>query len=260
MILSAFTSEWTKLRRPTLLCSTTLGLAAAASLFVVLLFSQSGASGGGGVPSLGQLAQPNGLIVGLDRAAILLGVVAFGLASAQIANEYSLGTLRQLLIRQPRRSVLLTGKLLAVITFMIAVLFVAAVAAFAVALVAAHARHVPTSAWFSGTGITDLLRALGDLSLAVIGFSILGLAVGQLVRSAVFSVIIGLAWLIPIEGVITRIVPSTAEWLPGGALVAIASGGAASTPYGTELVVGMGYVVVVLALTYWQFSRRDVTA
>ena len=54
MIWAAFTSEWTKLRRPTLFLSTFLGLAGAASLFVVLLFSQ--ASANGGIVTLHQLA------------------------------------------------------------------------------------------------------------------------------------------------------------------------------------------------------------
>jgi ABC-type transport system involved in multi-copper enzyme maturation permease subunit len=260
MILSAFTSEWTKLRRPTLLISTIAGLSAAASIFVILLFSQSRSSGGGGVPSLGQLAQPNGLVVGVDRATILLGVVAFGLASAQLASEYSLGTLRQLLIRQPRRSVLLLGKLLGVVTFLLLALVIAAVVAFIAALLAAHVREVPTAAWFSATGIEDLLRALGDIALAVIGFAILGIAVGEFVRSAVFAVIIGLAWLLPIEGAISRIVPSTAKWLPGQALGSIAQGGSVSMPLATEITVGAGYVALALALTFWLFSRRDVTA
>ena len=117
MIWAAFTSEWTKLRRRTLLLSTFIGLAAAASLFVILLFSQAPATGdGGGLPSLQQLARPNGLIVGVTRATMLLGIVAFGIAAAQTASEYSLGTLRQLLVRQPRRVTLLAGKMLGVVT------------------------------------------------------------------------------------------------------------------------------------------------
>jgi ABC-type transport system involved in multi-copper enzyme maturation permease subunit len=77
-----------------------------------------GGGGGGGLPNLVQLAQSNGLIQCVNRAAVLLAVVAFGIAATQIASEYSLGTLRQLLVRQPRRAVLLAGKLLAVLTFM----------------------------------------------------------------------------------------------------------------------------------------------
>ena len=81
--------------------------------------AQATANGGGDLPSLTQLAQPNGLIHGVNRAAVLLGIVAFGIAASQIASEYSLGTLRQLLVRQPRRAVLLAGKFLAVLTFML---------------------------------------------------------------------------------------------------------------------------------------------
>jgi ABC-type transport system involved in multi-copper enzyme maturation permease subunit len=114
MTWAAFTSEWTKLRQPTLLWSTFLGLAAAASLFVILVFAQ--ASADGGIVSLRQLAQPDGPVLGVARAAMLLGVVAFGIAASQVASEYSLSTLRQLLVRQPRRAVLLAGKMLGVVT------------------------------------------------------------------------------------------------------------------------------------------------
>src|ERR1700733_11337266 len=158
---AAFTSEWTKLRRKTLLLSTFLGLAAAASLFVILMFSQ--ATENGGIVTLHQLARPNGLVIGVARASMLLGVVAFGIAASQVASEYSLGTLRQLLVRQPRRILLLSGKMLGVITFLVAALVFAGVVAFVVALAAAHSRDVSTSAWFTGTGLGDLFRELGDL-------------------------------------------------------------------------------------------------
>src|ERR1700727_2393482 len=222
MIWAAFTSEWTKLRRPTLFLSTFLGLAAAASLFVVLLFSQ--ASADGGIVTLHQLAKPNGLVIGVARASILLGVVAFGIAASQVASEYSLGTLRQLLVRQPRRAVLLAGNILGVISFLVLALCFAAVIALIVAVAAAQARGVPTTAWFTGPGLGDLFRELGDLALAVIGYSVLGMALGQFVRSAVFAVIVGFAWLVAIENIVTRIVPSIQQWLPGQSILAVASG------------------------------------
>jgi ABC-2 type transport system permease protein len=181
MILAAFRSEWVKLRRRNLLVGTYVGLALAASLFAALLFAQAPASGnGGGLPSLTQLAQPNGLIHGVNRAAVLLGIVAFGIAATQIANEYSLGTLRQLLVRQPRRPVLLAGKFLAVLTFMLAAVIFSSVVASVASVAMAHARHVPTAAWTSGAGVSDLTRALGDLLLATVGFTTLGLVVGLL--------------------------------------------------------------------------------
>jgi ABC-type transport system involved in multi-copper enzyme maturation permease subunit len=258
MTWAAFTSEWTKLRRPTLFWSTFLGLAAAASLFVVLVFSQ--ASTNGGIVSLRQLAQPNGLVIGVARAAMLLGVVAFGIAASQVASEYSLGTLRQALVRQPRRAVLLAGKMLGVVTFLLLALCFAAVVALLAAVVAAHSRGVPAGAWFTGTGLGDLFRELGDLILAVIGYSVLGMALGQFVRSAVFAVIIGFAWLIAVENIVTRIVPGTAPWLPGQSVMAVASGGAEGVSYGHGLIVGAVYLVAAITAAIAVFLRSDITA
>ncbi|HXL89981.1 MAG TPA: ABC transporter permease [Streptosporangiaceae bacterium] len=258
MMWGAFTSEWTKLRRPTLFFSTFLGLAFAASLFVILMFSQATATGG--LVTLHQLARPNGLVIGVARASMLLGVVAFGIAASQVASEYSLGTLRQLLVRQPRRAVLLAGKMLGTITFLVLALCFAAVVALIVAVVAAQSRHVPTSAWFTGTGLGDLFRELGDLALATIGYSILGMALGQFVRSAVFAVIVGFAWLVAVENIVTRIVPSTEQWLPGASITAVASGGVEGVGYAHGMILGAVYVVVAVAAAMTVFLRRDVTA
>jgi ABC-type transport system involved in multi-copper enzyme maturation permease subunit len=258
MTWAAFTSEWTKLRRPTLFFSTFLGLAAAASIFVILVFSQ--ASANSGIVTLHQLAQPDGLVLGVARAAMLLGVVAFGIAASQVASEYSLGTLRQLLVRQPRRAVLLAGKMLGVISFLVLALCFAAVVAFLVALVAAHSRGVSTSAWFTGTGLGDLFRELGDLVLATIGYSVLGMALGQFVRSAVFAVIIGFAWLIAVENIVSRIVPSAQQWMPGASILAVASGGGEGVGYGHGLILAAVYLAVAIGAAMTVFLRSDVTA
>jgi hypothetical protein len=72
-----------------------------------LLLVEAPGVGAADLNRLAALAKPNGLVIGVARAAMLLGVVAFGIAASQVASEYSLGTLRQLLVRQPRRAVLL---------------------------------------------------------------------------------------------------------------------------------------------------------
>jgi hypothetical protein len=123
-----------------------------------------------------------------------------------------------------------------------------------------QSRHVPTSAWFTGTGLGDLFRELGDLALATVGYSILGMALGQFVRSAVFAVIIGFAWLVAVENIITRIVPSTEQWLPGASITAVASGGAEGVDYAHGMILGAIYVVVAIAAAMAVFLRKDVTA
>jgi len=262
MIMNAFRSEWVKLRRRTLLLGVFGGLALAASFFVLLLFSHAAAVGPGSadLPSLVVLAQPNGLIHGIDRVVVLLGIVAFGIAAFQIASEYSLGTLRQLLVRQPRRAVLLTGKYLGVISFMIAAVVFASLVGGGVAVIMAHVRHVPIGAWFSATGVKDLTGALGELLLAVMGFTTLGLAVGLLLRSAVFAVIVGLAYLIAIENIIGRVLPATNRWLPGQLLLGVGQGGNSTSTFPRALIISGLYLIVVALVTTYAFIRRDVTA
>jgi ABC-2 type transport system permease protein len=260
MIVASFRSEWVKLKRRNLLVGTYAGLAVAASLFAVLLFAQANAAGGGDLPSLTQLAQPNGLIHGVNRAAVLLGIVAFGIAASQIAGEYSLGTLRQLLVRQPRRAVLLAGKFLAVVAFMLGAVIFASLVATVAAFVMAHARHVPTAAWTSSAGIVDLTRALGDLLLATVGFTVFGLVVGLLFRSSVTAIIVGFAYLLPFEAVITRIAPHTASWLPGQLLQAIAVGGMTAAGFAHSLILSVVYVALAAAVATVVFLRKDVTA
>lgn len=260
MITAAFRSEWVKFKRRNLIVGTYVGLAVAASLFAVLLFAQAPATGGGDLPSLHELARPNGLIHGVNRAAVLLGIVAFGIAAMQIASEYSLGTLRQLLVRQPRRPTLLVGKFLGVLTFMVGAVLFASVIATVAAFVMAHARHVPTAAWTSTTGITDLSRALGDLLLATVGFTVFGLVVGLLFRSSVTAIIVGFAYLLPIENVVTRIAPHAAEWLPGELLQSIAAGGLAGVGYAHSLILSSVYLAVAVITAVIVFARKDVTA
>jgi ABC-type transport system involved in multi-copper enzyme maturation permease subunit len=262
MIWAAFRSEWVKLRRPTLLLGTVVGLSVAASLFVVLLFTQArhGGHDPGGLPSLDELAQPNGLIHGISRAVVLLGIVAFGIAASQVASEFSLGTLRQLLVRQPRRLVFLLGKYLAVVVFMVAAVAVAATFAGLVALAMAHLRGVPTTAWSSPTGISDLTRALGDMLLAVVGYATIGAIVGLVLRSSVAAVIVGFAWLLPVESIVIAIVHSTGTWLPGEMLTVIAQGGTSEVTMARALLLSAVYLLAASAAAAIWFDRRDVTA
>jgi ABC-2 type transport system permease protein len=262
VITSAFRSEWIKLRRRGLLFGTFGGLTIAASLFSILTFTQAAPVGPGraGLPSLQQLAEPNGLIHGLDFALILLGIVAFGLAAAQMASEYSLGTLRQLLVRQPRRSRLLAGKYLAVVSFIVLAIVVAAVLTGIVDVVLAHLRHVPVKAWFTSTGMGDLTKALGELLLAAAGFATLGMAVGLFLKSSVFAVIVGFAYLLPIEMLIERIFPATKRWLPGQLLTDLGKGGVHGSSFSRSLIISLIYLTVVGAATAVTFMRRDVTA
>jgi ABC-2 type transport system permease protein len=129
-----------------------------------------------------------------------------------------------------------------------------------VALVLAHLRQVPVGAWFSATGMGDLTRALGTLLLAVIGFAVLGFATGLFLRSSVLAVIVGFAYLLPVENVIEHVFPTAKAWLPGSLLGVVGQGGTAYASFGRALVLSIFYLAAVAVITVTAFQRRDVTA
>ena len=261
MVIDAFRSEWVKLRRPSLLYGTYAALTGAAALFTVLIFARaSNGTDPGNIFNLHRLAQPNGLVHGLSRAAMLLGIVAFGIAASQVAMEYSLGTLRQILVRQPRRTVLLGGKYLAVISFLLGAVVFAAVGASIAAVAMAHVRGIPTSAWTSSTGIADMTRALGDIALAVIGYATIGMVVGLFLRSSVAAVVVGFAYLLAVENILAVVISGSEHWLPGQLLTAVAQGGSDHVRYATALLGGGIYLVLFAVAGAVAFARRDVTA
>lgn len=97
----------------------------------------------------------------------------------------------------------------------------------------------------------------------MVGYSVLGLVVGQFFRSAVAAVIVGFAWLVVIEQfILTRIGPGTAPWLPGLSLSTIAGGGSSdfSITYGHGLAVAAVYLVLAAVAASVTFARREVTA
>lgn len=263
MILRAFSSEWVKLRRRSLFVSAYLALAAVAGLLTVLMFNRAGRPrprGGESFITLARLAQRDGLTFGFSRAVPLLGVIMLSIAAAQVAMEYSQGTLRTILVRQPRRAVLLTGKYLAIVSFILGALLLAAVTSGAVAVAMAHARGVSTAAWSSSAGRHDNLTAFGDAVLAILGYTTLGVVLGSVLRSSVVSVVVGIAYLLPFENILAGIVPTMARWLPGQLLDSVAHGGDSTAGFGTGLWTLAVYLAAASLVAAALFERRDVTA
>jgi hypothetical protein len=86
------------------------------------------------------------------------------------------------------------------------------------------------------------------------------MAVGLFLRSAVFAVIVGLAYLIAIENIVGRVLPSLNRWLPGQLLLGVGQGGNATTTFPRALLVSAIYLAGVALLAANTFRRRDVTA
>ena len=114
-MLNVVRAEMTKLRRPSLSISTIVAVAFVTGLVTSLLFLLVDSPEGNGERGvrIGRdvLALASGVSLGFSNAAGLLGIVALCIFAAQTAQEYTYGTLRNLLVRQPSRMKILLGKL-----------------------------------------------------------------------------------------------------------------------------------------------------
>jgi len=261
LVWRAFASEWVKMRRRRLWYGSYGAIAGVITLTTIVTIAGAlrHPNGQGGL-TLAQLAHASGLSQGLNQSGVLVGAVSFAIGAFLFGGEFTHGTLRNLLVRQPRRSTLVTGKCLAVLTFLGGAVAVATVFAICAAFVMAHVRGIPTNAWTSGVGMSEVGTQLGDLAICASGFAIIGMVAGLLIRSSVIAVAAGLAILLPVESILANAIPASARWLPGQLLETIGQGGSRLIPFAAGLLTVSAYVAAAVLVAMVVFMRRDVTA
>jgi ABC-type transport system involved in multi-copper enzyme maturation permease subunit len=265
-MLAAFWSEWAKLRRRNMLLWGFGGGLAFTIFATVLTIEQAksalpvGKHAGG---KLGfrvtdaELAQPDGLVHGVVHVSNFIGIVALCLFAGAVASEYSQGTLRNLLVRQPRRLQLLSGKFLALALFFAIAVTIAMAASSAIAFALAPAKGISTSAWTSSTGVNDLGQALLHVFLASVGYGVLGTALAVVLRSPASAIALGVAYVLPVEAIVNQLWEGGERWLPGQLLSALAHGGTTGVSYSDALETITVYAVVAAIATLALFKRRD---
>jgi ABC-type transport system involved in multi-copper enzyme maturation permease subunit len=261
-ILRIFFAEWRKLRRPTLLLGT-LGAVAffsvlVSSLLFLLIDSPQGNGDRGVRITREMLSLSSGSTQAFSSIGNLLGIIALCIFAAQTAQEYSLGTLRNLLVRQPGRIRLLVGKLASMKVFAIAMTLVGAVISIGVSYALAGGKDVNTALWFNADGRIEIAKTALNVYISVLGFGIIGMVLGILLRSPISSISIGVLWLLIIENIVGAVKSSTLQWLPGSQLATVAAGGTDTISYTHALSLSGIYVGVALIIATLLFTKRDV--
>ncbi|MGA2006741.1 MAG: ABC transporter permease subunit [Solirubrobacteraceae bacterium] len=264
-MLGAFSSEWVKLRRRAMLLWG-LGGGLFFALIATIFTIERAVKNPGLFPlrrgrvSFYQLEMPTGLVHGVVDISTLIGIVALCLFAGAFATEFSQGTMRNLLVREPRRAQLLTGKFLAIAVFIGVAVVLEIVVSCAVAFILAPGRGITTSAWTSSTGINDLLQATLHVFLASVGYGMLGAALGVLLRSPGVAIGAAVAYVVAIEGIVVGAIWSNGDrWLPGQLLSAVAHGGTTDSSYHHSLITLAVYMVLIAAGTLIVFTRRDAS-
>ena len=261
-------AELRKLRRPSLFLGTMGAVVFFSALFSSLLFllidSPDGNSDRGRTVSREVLALANGGVQGFTSVGGFLGIIALCVFAAQTAQEYTYGTLRNLLIRQPGRMRVLAGKFIAMKFFALIMIVLSAIVSISASVILAPRAKVSTELWFGADGRHALFTTFINVVISVIGFGTIGMVLGLLLRSPISAISFGVLWLLIVENLLIAVKNSLQNWMPGAQLAAIASGGrprgmTTGIEYSHALLVGGVYVAIGAIVASLLFVRRDVS-
>lgn len=261
-MLNVIKAELRKLRRPTLFFGT-MGAALfftglITSFIYLMIDSPQGNGDRGSTISREVLGLASGSVNGFSSVGGFLGIIALCVFAAQTAQEYTYGTLRNLLIRQPGRMKILIGKLISMALFAVVMITIAAVVSIVISYTLASGAKVNTDLWFTSNGFDAIFTTFVNVTISVIAFGIVGMVLGLLLRSPISAISFGVLWLLIVENLLIAVKNSLQNWLPGAQLSAIASGGLIDLTYKHALTVGGIYVGVGAILASVLFVRRDV--
>lgn len=137
-------------------------------------------------------------------------------------------------------------------------ILVSAIISIATSVILAPTVDVSTDLWFTSAGIEFIYTTFINVTISVVGFGIIGMVLGLLLRSPISAISLGVLWLLIVENLLVAVRNSTQSWLPGSQLTIIASGGNADVSYSHALAVGGAYVAVGAIVASILFVRRDV--
>jgi ABC-type transport system involved in multi-copper enzyme maturation permease subunit len=255
-------AEMRKLRRPTLFFGTmgaALFFTGLITSFIYLMIDSPRGNGDRG-RTIGRevLQLASGSVNGFASVGGFLGIIALCVFAAQTAQEYTYGTLRNLLVRQPGRMKILIGKLISMVIFALIMISIAAIVSVAISYILAPGAKVNTDLWLTSAGYQAIFTTFVNVTVSVTAFGIVGMVLGLLLRSPISAISLGVLWLLIVENLLIAVKSSLQSWLPGAQLDAIASGGTLDLTYKHALTVGGIYVAVGATIASVLFVRRDV--
>jgi ABC-2 type transport system permease protein len=234
-----------------------------ATVATIAVFSSardSGPAAARGGTTIAQLATAGGGTQAFAVGSSFVGFFVFVTFIALVATEFSGGTFRALLLRDPHRLRLITGKLAGALVVAAGALALTEVLSFVLSLVVAPSKDIDTGVWFSFDGVGHALADYGTVFAGVAGWAIFATTLAVIFRSVPLALGVGFAWAGPFENIIVDSWKTGYRVFPGQVLAAIIQGGTPEISLGRAALTGVAYVGVAAAATMTLLSRRDVTS
>lgn len=267
-MINTIRSEFIKLGRRATVIGSVLPTVAIVLLGTAIPYLASGnATSGGPLSRVGDgtddataasttssLEVANGAFSGLVDVSKLLGAIVLVLAALAVANEYSHGTWKNLLIRQPRRLTLMGGKLVAVGLAAAALALAATLVAVPIAYLMAAGNDVSTSTW----ELTQVLPTAAGLVMSNLAYATIGASLAVLLRSAATAIGIGLAWALLAEQLIASLA-SIQNVLPGQLAGAVTGNSATMSALSAGTWIA-AWIAGLSSLALTRFARSEITS
>ncbi len=258
-------AELRKMKRPSLTLVTFSIVTALSALFTSLIFLRLGKPsdrprGREMAQSVESMAHFDGAYYSFTLMGLFIGLIALTVFASQSSNEYTYGTLRNLLVRQPSRMKLLAGKFFAMSIFATVLVAVAAIVNISLSYIESGYSHVDTKLWLSSKAISGFSTAFGNMVLGTIGYGVVGMSLGIILKSPMSAISISLLWFMVLENILGAVLSSASKWLPGNSLSAVSTGGAKVFTYERGLIISGCYLLLFGGIATILFKRRDVAS
>ncbi|HEV8627302.1 MAG TPA: ABC transporter permease [Acidimicrobiia bacterium] len=237
-----------------------LAFAVIATLTVFSTAQDSGVRSRRAGTTLTALAGNGGGTEAFAVGAAFVGFFVFVTVIGVMASEFSGGTFRALLLRNPGRRRLIVGKLAGILIVAAGAVAFAEAVSFALSLLIAPTKDVPTDHWFSLASLGAGLRDYATVLAGVAGWAVFGTTLAVVFRSVPIALAVGFAWAGPFENITVDSWTGGYRVFPGQVLASLIQGGTAELGLGRAVLTAALYTGVAAIVTLSLVSRRDVTA
>jgi ABC-2 type transport system permease protein len=193
-------------------------------------------------------------------AASFAGFLVFVTFIALIASEFSGGTFRALLLREPHRLRVIVGKLVGILIVAAGVIALTEVLSFLISLIVAPGQDVATSSWWTLASAGDAVKDFATVFAGVAAWAVFGTTLAVIFRSAPLALGVGFAWAGPFENIVVDSWKTGYKVFPGQVFGSLIRGGTVELGMGRAAVTSAIYAAIAAGVTLLLVSHRDVTA
>jgi ABC-type transport system involved in multi-copper enzyme maturation permease subunit len=210
--------------------------------------------------TVASLADAGGGTEVFTKGVSFVGTFLFVVFVGVVAVEFSRGTIRTMLLYEPRRLRLLAGKLAALLAFAAVVLAAAEALTWTAAKLLAPTQDIASDRWVSVDALGEAAADYGFVLFWIGSYAVLGTTLAVLVRSVPVALAIGIAWAGPFEHLLQDAWDPAGRFFPGLLLEAFVAGGTPEVGAARAFATVAIYASVAAVVAGTVFSRRDVTA